>query len=141
MSSVQNNLQEEEYKFPYHYLDLYSDFYSRVRNRVNYSILKIVKEALQPFDGQSILDAGCGDGRSCYELRDENVNIVGVDCSQRAIAFAKAFNSSVEFHVADLADFRIDRKFDYITLVEVLEHISPEKIHKVILNFWEAPTG
>jgi len=134
--SSKQKVQEEEYRFPYHYLDLYSDFYSRVLYRNNYSRMKIVKRLLQPFEGQSILDGACGDGRFCYELNGENVHIVGVDYSQTAIAFAKAFNKSGEFYVADLTELNLDRKFDCVVLMETLEHIPPDMIPKVILNLW-----
>lgn len=135
--SKKQEIQEEGYDFPYHYLDLYSDFYSRIAYRNNYSRMKIVKELLQPFKGQSVLDAACGDGRLCYELREENVNIVGVDYSPRAVAFARAFNPSGEFYIADLTSLNLDKKFDYVTLMEALEHIPPEVVPKVILNLWK----
>lgn len=59
--------------------------------------LEMVKQLLRPFSGQYVLDAGCGDGRLCYELRKENVQVMGVDMSERAISFAKAFNPDINF--------------------------------------------
>ena len=135
--SDRQNIQEEQNKFPYHYLDLHSPFYGTILYYHYYSRIKAVKELMRPFDGQAILDAACGDGRFCYELKDENVKVVGVDYSPSAIAFARVFNPSAQFHVADLTDFHPNEKFEYITLIEALEHFKPEIIPRVISNLWE----
>lgn len=130
--------QEEQYIFPYHYLSLHFELYRRVVHLRYLSLLRVIKEMLKPFEGQRLLDAGCGDGRFCYELRDENVDVVGWDYSQKAIAFAKVFNPSVEFHVVDLINLRHEEEFDIITLIEVLEHFPPETVSVVIANLWRA---
>ena len=134
------SVQEEQYVFPYHYLDLDLEFYRRVKHLDYLSTLRAIKALLAPFEGGRLLDAGCGDGRFCYELREENVRVVGVDYSDRALAFARAFNPSVEFHRADLADLAFEDAFEMITLIEVLEHIPPPDVKKVIMNLWRALT-
>ncbi len=118
--------QESGYDFPYHYLDLFK--IEELGHIEKLSCLDIVKNSINPFNGQLVLDAGCGDGRFCYELRDEKVKVVGVDFSKRAIRFAKAFNPNVEFFVQDLKDLNLPYEFDYIVLIETLEHIIPENI-------------
>jgi len=118
--------QEASYDFPYHYLDLLK--VEELGHIEKLSCLKIVKNLIKPFNGQLILDAGCGDGRFCYELRDEKVKTVGVDFSERAIKFAGAFNPNVEFFVQDLKNLNLPYKFDYIVLIETLEHLVPESI-------------
>jgi len=127
-------IQEETYIFPYHYLDLVDEMYM-LTNIEYLGLLKIVKELLKPYKNQLILDAGCGDGRLCYELKKEKVNLVGVDFSKRAIRFAKAFNPEVKFFVQDLEKLRISEKFDYIVFMETLEHIIPNRIPKILDNF------
>lgn len=129
-------LQEEEYDFPYHYLDLKADEYKLIRRIEYLSYLGIVKNLLKPFTGQSVLDAGCGDGRFCYELRNENVNFVGVDFSERAIGFARAFNPNVEFFIQDLKRLNLPYKFDYIVMIETLEHFIPNHIPQILENLY-----
>lgn len=131
-------IQDNQYWFPYHYLDLYSEFYRRVAYLDYLSLLKVIKQVLSPLRGQRLLDAGCGDGRLCYELREENVKITGVDYSEKAISFAKAFNAAVKFHVTDLAELRFEEEFDIVALVEVLEHIPPSSISTIISNLRKA---
>jgi len=121
-------LQEEQYIFPYHYLDLASDYQKLLWSIEYLNLLALVKKTLSPFNKQWILDAGCGDGRLCYELKKENCKIVGVDFSEKAISFARAFNPEVRFFVQDIEQLNIPMKFDVVVLMEALEHFIPSKI-------------
>lgn len=128
--------QESSYVFPYHYLDLQAGAEKLVWNiRIEHtSCLRVVKNLLKPFEGKIILDAGCGDGRFCYEMKNEDVKIVGVDFSKRAIDFAKAFNPDVEFFTQDLKNITLPYKFDAIVLIETLEHLAPEDAALALKN-------
>ena len=125
-------IQEVGYEFPYHYLDLRSDEYRLILHVDYISRLQVVKELLFPFEGQKVLDAGCGDGRFCYELRNENVEIQGVDFSERALSFARAFSPGIEFSSQDLKDIKLAGQFDAVVFIETLEHIIPEEIPSVL---------
>jgi len=81
-----------------------------------------------------LLDAGCGDGRLCYELAQGGWDVVGIDYSERAIAFAKAFSPTVKFIVGDLAKYQPEKQFDVVTCVEVIEHIIPIELPNVIMH-------
>jgi len=96
LTNVQK-VQEDLYEFPYHYIGQKIEIYKLIWQIEYFSIFNIIKNILKPFSNQKILDAGCGDGRFCYEFRDQNVDIIGVDYSQRAINFAKGFNPNVDF--------------------------------------------
>lgn len=127
-------LQEARYVFPYHYLSLEVDDYRLFLHAEYLNTLNIVKNLIKPFNRQSILDAGCGDGRFCYEMRNENVRVVGVDYSERAIAFAKIFNPEYDFYVRDLKNLQFAYQFDFIVLIDTLEHIVPQDIPDVLEN-------
>jgi SAM-dependent methyltransferase len=127
-------IQEESYSFPYHYLDIAVKEYRLIHRVLAMSRIRIVKDLLKPFQGQWILDAGCGDGRLCYELKTERVKLVGVDLSDRALAFARVFNPEVEFFRQDLKHLSLPHKFHAIIMIESLEHIAPEEIPEVLRN-------
>ena len=132
MISKEQSIQEQGYFFPYHYLDLKSDEHRFFLHLEYLGYLRLVKKLIEPFNGQRILDAGCGDGRFCYELRKENVKLVGVDYSPAAIAWAKLFNPGIEFYAQDLKDLNVSNAFDVICFIETLEHIIPEAIPSVL---------
>ena len=95
--------------------------------------VKIVLEQL-PDDVSNIeiLDIGCGDGRTTYELAKYAKRVVGIDPVERAIDFAKILGKreNVEYYVMDAEnlDFFEDAQFDAVTCLEVIEHIPPENI-------------
>ena len=124
--------QEDGYIFPYHYLDLKAPEYRLILHMEYLNRLEVIKRLLQPFTGQSVLDAGCGDGRLCYELRDANLKVVGVDYSERALAFARAFSPNTEFYAADLKTLVLPHQFDAIVMQETLEHFDPADIPAIL---------
>lgn len=126
--SKQQNIQESQYVFPYHYLNLYDDFYRRFAHRHYLSLLQLVHKCVDIKSGDNILDAGCGDGRFCYEINNDNANITGIDYSDRAIAFAKAFVPKCTFRCADLST-GVTQSFDKVVSIEVMEHIPLNEVN------------
>lgn len=94
--------------------------------------LNIVKNIIKLKSDTTILDAGCGDGRFCHEMNKIGANIIGVDFSEPAIRFAKAFNPDIKFYIQDLTDLNLPHKFDYVVLIETLEHFIPNQIPKIL---------
>ncbi len=98
-----------------------------------------------------ILDAGCGTGRTLYEIRDQlkfrtgidpaKIITVGVndvdfsDESEDARTRDEIKNGGIEYLVNDLADVNLEpNKFDLIYSFEVLTHNKSEKIEVIITN-------
>lgn len=134
-SALKQKVQEDENKLPYHYVDVLSEESRLVWEIERRTLMEYLKKNLAPFRGQRILDAGCGDGRFCYELCGERVGVVGVDISEKAISFARVFNPGARFLVADLANLPVALgQFDQIVCQETLEHIPPEKVDAVLDN-------
>jgi 2-polyprenyl-3-methyl-5-hydroxy-6-metoxy-1,4-benzoquinol methylase len=127
-------VQEEQYKFPYHYADLISDRHKFFKFVEMLDLLRLVKEKVNSLDKKMILDAGCGDGRLNYELKSEKYKIVGIDYSKSAISFARAFNPDSEFAVQDLKNIDLPYEFDIIILMEVLEHFIPDQIPLILAS-------
>jgi len=129
-------LQDEEYVFPYHYLiDLenFSNYKSWTWGIEYYNNMNFVIKKIKNINFESILDIGCGDGRLIYELKKifPEKKMVGVDLSEQAISFAKAFNRLNKSEFYSTYSEINNVKFDLITLIEVLEHI-PDKDIKTI---------
>ena len=131
----EQSIQEDEYIFPYHYLDMGSDEHKLYKDIGYFAKIKSIREQLPKYEIVDVLDAGCGGGRLCYELsKYPNFNLTGVDFSDKAIQFAKAFSCRGDYIVADLMTYKSRKKFDYIILSEVLEHFVKKDVNKILKN-------
>lgn len=75
-----------------------------------------------------VLDVGCGPGAVSSLMIDRGYEVVGVDYSERAIAFARTLVPDASFHVADVRDLGAlepGSSFGAATCIEVLEHVPP----------------
>jgi len=129
MSTKKQILQEEEYIFPYHYL-----FKRKLHRGIHYfSYIDMIISLLNRYKiKRNILDLGCGDGRAALELSKNFKDVKGIDYSEKAIAFAKAFSSKVDYKVLNILKENIQDKFDAVVCIEVIEHIDPSSLKRFI---------
>jgi cyclopropane fatty-acyl-phospholipid synthase-like methyltransferase len=102
--------------------------------------LNFVLDKLDSRSWNSLLDIGCGDGRMLHEInaRFKHKKLAGIDYSPKPIEFARTFNPNIKFYVGDITQKNFsDEKFDVITLIETLEHISPAKIETFLKSAGE----
>ena len=89
----------------------------------------------------SVLDIGCGEGKLLEYIKD-GVPYLGLDinsdCIRKAERMQKNRNNA-EFRATGLdRDPRLNRKFDNIVLLAVIEHlVSPEKSLTLLKNYLE----
>ena len=137
MTDDRGRIQEDLYEFPYHHIPYFDRNGCARRYRVltwgfeYLCYLKQAKEIVESLRPSSALDVGCGTGRFIGLLSDSIPRKVGVDPSERAIAFARAFHlarqdSGIEFEATDASG--IDGHFDVVTAIEVLEHIPDTEV-------------
>jgi SAM-dependent methyltransferase len=78
--------------------------------------------------GSATLDVGCGIGRWSLELARRGHDVTAVDLSprmiERAAARAREAGVACRFAVGDAAGLALDRTFDLILCVTVLQHIT-----------------
>jgi hypothetical protein len=106
---------------PYERNDHWLGFFGEIADR-------IVRD-LHP---ASFLDAGCAMGFLVETMHKRGVDAWGVDISEYAIS---QVDDSVadRCRVASLAE-PLDRRYDLVACIEVVEHIPPEEADKVIAN-------
>lgn len=143
MSTVtKEEIQEDQYLFPYHHLAHERDgaiyiFQHLFWGLDHYSYISVVIENLlkQPF--VSLIDIGCGEGRIITEIRKtkSNAKLTGVDVSKKALKFARAFADQDDFHVHDITALPFgDNLYEVAISCEVIEHIKPEHIPAYVKN-------
>ncbi|MBS1493240.1 MAG: class I SAM-dependent methyltransferase [Bacteroidetes bacterium] len=79
---------------------------------------------------KNILDIGCGFGQTLKALRDKGyTNLKGIDINDESIAQCKKINLDVT-KVEDIISYSnsTDKKYDFIIMSHVLEHIEKEKM-------------
>lgn len=137
-----SQIQEAEYEFPYHWIPtLSARRWSSVR-RLEWgfeylAVLTSVADSVHALAPDSVLDFGCGDGRLACLLAKSGVReVVGVDTSERAIAFARAFATGEHlaptFLCEDVNQIEGVGDFSVCVAMEVLEHVPPLDIPPIV---------
>lgn len=128
--------QESLYSFPYHYLPHFEEEgLPRISRKLAWGIeyltyMTAVRNTIEQLPGSTLLDVGCGDGFLLNEMHRPETRKSGVDLSERAIAYARAFATDAEFSVQDI--FTLEETFDIVVLTEVLEHIQDTLIREFV---------
>lgn len=135
MLDHEQRLQEDQYSFPYHYIPVWDGRrFSPARywawSHHYLGGFEVAFRCLDTLEFRTLVDIGCGDGRFLAEARSRypNVDMMGVDYSERAIALAQALNPGGSYTTRDIVRDRLDRRYDVATMIEVLEHIPPERV-------------
>lgn len=82
--------------------------------------------SLTPFSGLKMLDIGCGGGLVCEPLARLGGRVTGIDADAQAIEVAKnhAEKSGLSISYQNGAAEDLDRTFDIVTALEVIEHVT-----------------
>lgn len=83
-----------------------------------------VQACIEHARGTSLLDMPCGDGALTTMLQPHFERVVGVDASATHLHSAKQRLPQVEFHHDLIEDLQLDEKFDTVTMLNVLEHVT-----------------
>ncbi len=114
------------------YFDTYDVFpYNKNEHWIKFfgEIAKRIKKEINP---KTVLDVGCAKGFLVEQLRSKGIKAYGIDISEYAI-------SEVPDHIKPFCKVGsvlkpLDRKYDLITCIEVIEHLYPEDAKKAISN-------
>jgi len=86
--------------------------------------------------GKSILDLGCGTGRTTHYLQKKGLKVKGIDISKAMIEGAKKNNPEIDFEIGDARELDIPSdSLDYVLFsFNGLDYIHPEKSRLKTLN-------
>ncbi|MCU0963694.1 MAG: class I SAM-dependent methyltransferase [Burkholderiaceae bacterium] len=132
MNDRRQQIQDDDYAFPYHYVpqfrEGYTHTYSWPWGLYYVSAMEFVLKKVADLGPRSVADVGTGDGRLVRELALSlpGVRVTGIDYSARAIQLAKALNPDLDFRCSDIITEGVGQLFDVVTLIEVFEHIPPD---------------
>jgi SAM-dependent methyltransferase len=92
---------------------------------------KITAAIARGLGADSCFDLGCFTGPVMSVLADAGVTVLGTEVSHLALAFAYP-NIRASIIFGDLLTSNIDRQFDVVLCMDVLEHISPLRLDRYI---------
>lgn len=133
-----DKIQSSEYSFPYHYLpsvNIFPNFSKSWGFAASYiAAINLFLEFLNTIkikDNHKHMDFGCGDGgfvNAVSLLKEfELINFYGIDFDKDAIRWASIFSKQEgNFLAGDVANLP-SSEYDSGSLVEVYEHIPPDK--------------
>ena len=82
----------------------------------------------KPLKNINILDIGCGGGLACEPLKRLGATVTGIDASKQNIEIAKfhanEMNLNIDYIHCSPEKLKINKKFNVILSLEVIEHIS-----------------
>ncbi len=117
--SVYNNL-----KLLYRTNQVSQDLIKQPYKRVLFkNILSLIKHVPH----NSILEVGCSEGQLTKELTTIAKNITAIDVVPMAVDIAKKNVSGVNFKVAALEEFKVQKKYDVIVASEVLCYVKARR--------------
>ncbi|REE78681.1 trans-aconitate methyltransferase [Paenibacillus taihuensis] len=97
---------------------------------------KGVVELLNPTQGETVLDLGCGTGDLADEISKAGADVIGMDLSASMIAAAKEKYPALRFRVGDATSFKLEEEVDAVFSNAALHWVKePEK---VIACIWDA---
>ncbi len=105
--------------------EIYSEYYIPYPLKLYpYSSHRIILDLLNKKDNLKILDVGCGDGLFAEHLSERN-HLVGVDFIPESENTSKNFKSYYQYDLNNGLPDKLHQegKFDYILLMDVLEHL------------------
>lgn len=86
----------------------------------------IINDYLPKDQNFSLLDIGCALGDGCILMKkhfpDSDIN--GCDISKVGIKKAKAKNKDINLFECNILKEKLDKKYDFITMVSILEHFD-----------------
>ncbi len=121
--------------------DQLSFYYDEIMHVMNYKeMYDFTKKYLKK--ESSILDLACGSGTLAILLKINGYDIEGLDISSTMIEVAieknKINHTDISFHIADMINFNLNKKYDVITCffdsINMLDNIS--KIHQMFENIY-----
>jgi 2-polyprenyl-3-methyl-5-hydroxy-6-metoxy-1,4-benzoquinol methylase len=81
-------------------------------------------KAMELGHGASILDIGCGVGQFTPMFLQKFKRVVGLDMSEAFLKVARKANNKIEYIVGCGETFKLDEKFDTVSMNMLLEHVD-----------------
>ncbi|MGD9809825.1 MAG: bifunctional 2-polyprenyl-6-hydroxyphenol methylase/3-demethylubiquinol 3-O-methyltransferase UbiG [Sphingobium sp.] len=115
-----------------------------IRNAINRHWQSDARD-MRPLSGKSALDAGCGAGLLCEPLSRLGAAVTGIDAAPENIDAARSHAGlgglPIDYRCCGVEDLPMEARFDLITAMEVIEHVTDPALFLQRLAKALAPDG
>lgn len=122
------------------FYDEYSNQQSRIGVNIRHRMIMKRLKSCGMTNQSSVLEIGCGIGTLTSLLVKKAGTLLAVDISPSSIEIARknlGHYSNISFLVSDMSNFDTSKKYDFIILPDVLEHIPYEQ-HAALFKTFKA---
>lgn len=127
MKSIQETYNKDYYEY-----ELGDSAYDRENHEWLDFFRNVAKQIVRDINPKTVLDVGCAKGFLVEALRDLGVEAYGIDISEYAISQVR--DDIKPYCKVASAEEPLDRQYDLIVNIEVLEHIEKTLIPNIIAN-------
>jgi len=103
------------------------------------SIARIFLQKFPPYEDQTLIDIGCGEGRDSIFFARNGYRVRGFDFSaegiKKSIAWANELNLAIDFFQADVNQYRLEKSYDVVFASGALHYIPQSFREEIILNY------
>ncbi len=108
-----------------YHADLYHGLGNLSNDFRNFNLTNLIASKIRKGD---VLDIGCGNGYLLGILGKKGIATYGIEPNKELITLAKRISPKARiFNMAGKDIYKLKRKFDAITMLDVLEHIEDDK--------------
>jgi len=127
------NTNKEVVNYYNEMLPYFKNYENSLPYRLNWA-MQSLKGIIRP--GKEVLDIGCATGITSKFMAELGAKVIGIDIAPDLINYAKEKNShpNVHYMVGNFCCLDFKKKFDVISLVDVIEHIP---LHSVNQAIWD----
>jgi len=119
-------------------------FYEQKDHTTNY-LIPYFKKRIKNFEKMSVLEVGCAEAGLMDKLSELGLDVSGIELEESRARIAKEKNPNLNVIVGDIsnpdAPEVIGRKFDFIVMREVIEHIPDKETTFINLSRLIKPGG
>lgn len=110
-----------------------SPIFGKIKNLIKQTELNNIKKLAFLKTKGKALDIGCGcTGRFIDLMLDNGVKPSGIDISSKMLELAKKRHPQIEFYNADICEYELPKKYDFITAWDSIWHVPLHQQKKVV---------